>query len=94
MPLSLPGDSLEVIDLKFGKGIPVDAAENPQLRLYGVGALLTFENLYDFSYIQMRIIQPRLHRSSVEVLEPRELLSWAKNECALKHNLQSRARVN
>ena len=83
----IAGDSLEVIDLKFGKGVPVDAGENPQLRLYGVGALLAFEDLYDFSYIQMRIIQPRLHRSSVEVLEPRELLSWAKNECAPKAQL-------
>ena len=80
----IAGDSLEVIDLKFGKGVPVDAANNPQLRLYGVGAYLAFEDLYDFSYVQMRIIQPRLHKSSVEVLEPTELLSWAKNECAPK----------
>lgn len=83
----IAGDSLEVIDLKFGKGVPVDAANNPQLRLYGVGAYLAFEDLYDFSYVQMRIIQPRLHKSSVEVLEPRELLLWAKNECAPRAQL-------
>lgn len=83
----IAGDSLEVIDLKFGKGVPVEAANNSQLRLYGVGAYLAFEDLYDFSYVQMRIIQPRLHKSSVEVLEPRELLLWAKNECAPRAQL-------
>lgn len=83
----IAGDSLEVIDLKFGKGVPVDAANNPQLRLYGVGAYLAFEDLYDFSYVQMRIIQPRLHKSSVEVLDPKELLLWAKNECAPRAQL-------
>ena len=83
----IAGDSLEVIDLKFGKGVPVDAANNPQLRLYGVGAYLAFEDLYGFSYVQMRIIQPRLQKSSVEVLDPKELLLWAKNECAPKAQL-------
>ena len=30
--------SIRVIDLKFGKGVPVSAVDNPQLRLYALGA--------------------------------------------------------
>ena len=35
-------DTIRVIDLKFGKGVPVSAIDNPQLRLYGMGALNIF----------------------------------------------------
>ncbi len=32
--------TLEIIDLKYGKGIAVSAIENPQMKLYPIGALL------------------------------------------------------
>lgn len=33
------GDTLHIIDFKYGKGVPVDAVDNPQMKLYALGAL-------------------------------------------------------
>ena len=41
-------DYVEVIDLKYGKGVPVSAQDNPQARLYALGAINLFGALYDF----------------------------------------------
>ena len=38
---------LEVIDFKGGRGVRVEAHRNSQLMLYGLGALLEFDPLYD-----------------------------------------------
>lgn len=54
------GSTIEVIDLKYGKGVKVEAKNNPQLRLYGLGASALFGDLYDFETVRMTIIQPRL----------------------------------
>ena len=40
--LSGDGKELDVFDFKYGAGIFVGADDNPQLRIYGLGALLTF----------------------------------------------------
>lgn len=67
-------DTIHVIDLKFGAGVPVSAINNPQLRLYGMGALNLFPNT---KYVKMTINQPRLDSRDTETLEKRELLAWA-----------------
>lgn len=74
------GGVIQVIDLKYGKGIKVDARNNPQLRLYGLGAANLFDSLYDFDTVRMTIIQPRLDHISTEELPLRELLAWAEDE--------------
>lgn len=71
---------LEIADLKYGVGIPVDAVDNPQLRLYGLGAIAKFGQLYDFPAVRMTIIQPRLESVSEETLGRVELLDWAEAE--------------
>lgn len=70
---------LEVCDLKYGKGIPVDAVSNPQIRLYALGAYSKFRVLYDFDRVRGTIIQPRLDSVSDETLEVEELLDWAED---------------
>lgn len=75
---------LEVIDYKHGKGIPVDAKSNPQLRLYGLGALARFGHLYDFPNIRYTIVQPRLESVSDETIDREGLLAWAENEVVEK----------
>lgn len=67
---------LEIIDFKYGKGVPVSAEENSQMRLYGLGALNQFDMLYDIEKIAMTIIQPRLDNISTEELKADELLTW------------------
>jgi len=70
--------TIEVIDLKYGKGVRVDAAGNPQLRLYGLGAASLFWDVYDFHTVRMTIIQPRLDHVSTEELPMQELFNWAE----------------
>lgn len=70
--------TLQIIDLKFGKGVEVSAINNPQLRLYGLGAYSQYEMLYDIEKVKMTIIQPRLDNISTEELEVDELLKWAE----------------
>lgn len=69
-------DTIHVIDLKFGAGVPVSAVDNPQLRLYGMGALNLFPNTY---LIKMTINQPRLASRDSETLTKQVLLDWAFN---------------
>ena len=69
---------LEVIDLKYGKGIRVDAKENPQLRLYALGAADLFEDVYDFDTVRMTIVQPRLDHVSSDTISLHDLLDWGK----------------
>lgn len=73
-------DTVHVIDLKYGKGVGVSAVDNPQLRLYGVGAYLEHSMLYDIRKVKMTIIQPRLENISSEELTAEELLDWAETE--------------
>ncbi len=51
---------LEVIDFKYGKGVRVEAEDNPQMQLYGLGALELYGDLYDIETVRMTIFQPRL----------------------------------
>lgn len=67
---------VEIIDLKFGKGIEVSAENNSQLRLYGLGALSIFDMIEDVREVSMTIIQPRLDNISTEVLSADELRKW------------------
>ena len=72
------GSTIEVIDLKYGKGVKVDAVGNPQLRLYGLGAAALFGDIYDFDRVRMTIIQPRLDHISTEELSLADLQTWAE----------------
>lgn len=67
----------EVCDLKYGKGVPVSAIDNPQARCYGLGALQAYGHLYDFTHVRNTIIQPRLDSVTEETLTTEELLTWA-----------------
>lgn len=69
--------TLEVIDLKYGTGVPVDAERNPQLMLYGLGALVKFEPIYDIETVAITVIQPRLDAQSTYTLPATELEEWA-----------------
>jgi hypothetical protein len=65
-----------VIDLKLGKGVPVYAEENPQLKIYGLGVLSMAELLYDVETVRLTVFQPRLNNSSTWDISPAELKKW------------------
>lgn len=70
---------LEVIDLKYGKGVPVSAIENTQMRLYALGAYDVNEFLYDIKTVRMTIVQPRLDSVSTDEMALEELLDWGED---------------
>lgn len=70
---------LEIIDLKYGKGVEVSAVDNPQLRLYALGAYEAFDMLYGFDTVEMTIYQPRLDNISSESISVAELLEWGES---------------
>lgn len=78
--LILADGRLEVIDLKYGKGVPVSAIDNPQMRLYGLGAYDRYSLLYDINEVRMTIVQPRLDSISSETMTSDELSQWAESE--------------
>ena len=78
---------LEIMDYKHGKGISVDAAGNPQIRLYALGAMAAYGPLYDFHTVRCTIIQPRLDKVTEETLTTDDLLRWAVEEVEPKARL-------
>ena len=71
---------LEIIDLKYGKGVPVSAEDNAQMRLYALGALATFDSLYDIQTVRMTVVQPRLDSVSSDEITAEMLYWWADTE--------------
>ena len=71
---------LEVIDFKGGRGVRVEAERNSQLMLYGLGAVLEFDPLYDIRTVRMTIVQPRLNNLSAYETTADELIRWAETE--------------
>lgn len=69
---------IEVVDLKYGKGVEVAAKGNPQMRLYGLGAYNELGMLYGAKRIRMTIVQPRLDHIDSEELSLDELLAWGE----------------
>ncbi len=70
--------TLEICDLKYGKGVPVSAENNSQMRLYALGAINKFSFLYDIEKVRMTIIQPRLGNISSDEISVNDLLKWAE----------------
>lgn len=73
----LQGDTLDVIDYKYGKGVPVSAELNPQLMLYGLGALNDYGLAVDVQTVRLHIYQPRINNVSACELSADDLLKWA-----------------
>ena len=70
--------AIRVIDLKFGKGIPVSAVDNTQLRLYALGAYSKFKEEYpDLKEVSYTIHQPRLDSISSDGTTVTKLVDWA-----------------
>lgn len=71
---------MDVVDLKYGKGVPVSAVGNVQMRIYALGCYLALSWAYEVDTIRMNIFQPRLDNISTDTIMRDELLAWAENE--------------
>ncbi|HHG9257685.1 TPA: DUF2800 domain-containing protein [Enterobacter hormaechei subsp. xiangfangensis] len=74
----IAGNELQIHDLKYGKGVRVDAEQNEQLQLYALGALEQFSMLYDFDTVRLFIHQPRLNHVSEWALTVEELQAFGE----------------
>ena len=75
--LIIADGTLKIIDYKHGRGIMVDATENPQMQCYALGALELFDGIYDIDIVHMTIYQPRRDNISTYELSKDELYRWA-----------------
>lgn len=74
------GKQLHVIDYKNGKGTPVSAEDNPQMKLYALGALRAYSLLYEIDTVHLSIVQPKLwDRPSEWSLPVGDLLAWGES---------------
>lgn len=71
--ITADGDEIQVHDLKYGRGVRVDAEDNEQLRLYALGALNEYGMVGDFKRVRMVIHQPRLNHLSEAVCTIEEI---------------------
>jgi hypothetical protein len=78
----IAGDTLHVWDLKFGRGVQVSVVENPQLKLYALGAYSVYSTCYSIENIRMTICQPRLYHTNTWGIPVRNLLDWGVNYVA------------
>lgn len=73
---------LHIIDFKYGLGVLVEAEDNPQMMCYALGALDTYDGIYDIETVKMTIFQPRRDNVSTAVMDKQTLLEWAENTLA------------
>ena len=66
---------IHIVDYKNGVGVKVDANDNPQMKLYAIGALNELGDIYDdIQTVSMTIIQPHIHNISTHADIPVEQL--------------------
>lgn len=80
---------VEIVDYKHGQGVRVAAGGNPQLRLYGCGALDTYGDILGTTEeVTVTVYQPRVHNYDSETLTATELRAW-RSEVAIPGALRT-----
>lgn len=78
---------LEVVDLKFGKGIEVSPINNAQFKLYALGAYEKYGFIYGINKITVTVAQVRLNNIASWTITADMLEAWAENELKEKAKL-------
>ena len=76
------GPDLHIFDFKYGKGVVIDAVDNPQMRLYALGALDAYRLIYHIETVRTHIIQPRIANYSDEDIKVDDLDAWGQKVAA------------
>jgi hypothetical protein len=71
-------ETMTIIDLKYGKGVRVDAENNTQGILYALGAVNDYGMLFNIKTINIVIVQPRLDHISEWTIGIDELNRWGE----------------
>ena len=86
-------DTIHIVDLKYGKGVRVEATGNPQLKLYALGTLEEVGFIFDLTpdtKVVMTIHQPRLDHISEEHTTVAELTQWAVEQVQVQAQLATK----
>lgn len=67
-----------IIDLKYGKGVSVDAEQNTQAMLYALGVIDDLGFMYEFDTVVIHIYQPRIKNYSSWQTSTKYLLEWVE----------------
>lgn len=77
---TLVGDKIiHIFDLKYGKGVPVTAENNPQGMLYALGTYLEQSAIDEIEKVVIHIVQPRIKNTSSFEISSEDLLEWAES---------------
>jgi hypothetical protein len=76
--LVIADGTLHIVDYKHGQGVLVEAEDNPQMKLYALGALEIFDGIYDIDTVSMTIYQPRRDNVSTYTVFKESLYQWAE----------------
>lgn len=68
----------DIADFKYGQGVPVDAQDNEQMKLYALGIYLKYDWMYQFDWFRLHIVQPRIDHITQWTISKDDLLAWAK----------------
>lgn len=69
---------LHVVDYKNGTGVVVSAEDNPQMKLYALGALEAYGLIYPVEKVVLHIVQPNRDNYSTWETTKAELLKWGE----------------
>jgi hypothetical protein len=70
--------TLHIVDYKHGQGVLVEAEDNPQMKLYALGALELYDGIYDIDKVSMTVYQPRRNNISAHTVSKESLYQWAE----------------
>lgn len=86
--------TLYITDFKYGQGVLVYAEDNPQMKLYALGALDLFDGIYDIDEVTMTIYQPRRENVSTSTVTKESLYLWAEEVLMPKAELAYKGEGN
>ena len=69
---------LEIIDFKYGQGVPVSAEDNSQLKMYALGVYEMVKLLYEIKKVNLTVVQPRIDNTNSWTTTIDDLLLWAE----------------
>ncbi len=75
----LHGDVMHIVDFKYGKGVPVSPMDNPQLKLYALGALIAYGLFYPIERVTLHIVQPRIDNIDHWNISAKALREWGES---------------
>lgn len=67
---------LHIFDFKYGRGVRVNAVDNPQMMIYALGNVEKHSSMYAFKMVNMTIYQPRINNIVSYGMLVKDLLKW------------------